>query len=522
MVRRMKPEKSLFIILIFTLTLAWNISTVYAEQYTPLLKVSAGDVYLTAGEENNIAIMLKNTGDFEVYEVKAVLSVPTTMSGISIIGGAHKIFNEIGEEEEKTYYPLLYVDRSVPLGAYTLSLQVDYLKRYKLGYTQFESAMVQIGIVVENVTKTQIWLGVGMEELKLETGSEDEAKIRIENIGDVPVFDVDVTVTSTSPYVVVTEGAKFTKDILETGENAILKPTLAVSKNALLGVYTLDTSVSYVDGDGRKYLDSFTLGFSIDFIQISDQTSIVLKNYETNLETIRPGDIFNLNFELECLGAMAHDVKTSLSLDLSTGIAPLSPTLISAGDLEPGQIEEMKYKLLVGGEVRAGQYPARLTISYLDVDGVPRSLTETVTISIRGIVEFSLINLDPIEASGGMVTEFEADLLLIGTENIQFVQIEMVEDDAFRRTSGSVEYIGAVDPDSPIPFDIEFEVAGDAEAGDHNMMLQVNYTDDLNMEHVTKIKIPITVTEASANEKTSQGLIGSFWIWLRRLLGLLP
>jgi len=522
MVRRMKLEKSLFMILIFTLTLAWNISTVYAEQYTPLIKVSAGDVYLTAGEENKIAIMLKNMGDFEVYEVKAVLSVPTTMSGITIIDGAHKIFNEIGEGEEKTYNPILYVDRNVPLRTYTLSLQVDYLKRYKLGNTQFESAMIQIGIVVENVTKTQIRLGVGMEELKLETGSEDEAKIGIKNIGNVPVFDVDVTVTSTSPYVVVTEGAKFTKDILETGENAVILSTLSVSKNAPLGVYTLDTSVSYEDGDGRKYLDSFTLGFSVDLIQVSEQTSIILKSYETNPETIRPGDTFNLNLELECLGAIAHDVKTSLSLDLATGIAPLSPTLISAGDQEPGQIEEITYKLLGGGEVRAGQYPARLTISYLDVDGVPGSLTETVTISIRGIVEFSLINLDPIKASVGSVTEFEADLLLIGTENVQFVQIEMVQDETFRRTSGSVEYIGAVDPDSPIPFDLNFEVPNGAEIGDHTLTLRVTYTDDLNQEHETYIEIPVTITEASSDVEKSQGLIGSFWLWLRRLFGLMP
>jgi hypothetical protein len=54
------------------------------------------------------------------------------------------------------------------------------------------------------------------------------------------------------------------------------------------------------------------------------------------------------------------------------------------------------------------------------------------------------------------------------------------------------------------------------------MMLRVNYTDDLNMEHAAKIKIPITVAEASADVKTSQGLFGGFWIWLRRLLGLMP
>jgi len=522
MVIKMSREKFILIVLIVTCTLAWQISAISAELYTPLLKVSTDNVYLTAGEENQIEITLKNTGDFDVFEVKALLSVPATTSGISIIDGAHKIFNEIRDGKSKTYNSTLYVDRDVPLGAYTLTLQLDYRKTYKLGSPLLESATVQIGIVVESVSKPRIWLNVGMEELKLKTGSEEEANIRIENIGDEAVYDVDAAVSSTSLYVVVVEGLRFTQDILETGDNATFKSTLAVSKNAPLGVYTLTTSVSYRDGDGREYIETFTLGFSIDSILVSNQTSVVLRSYGTTPETIRPGDFFDLNLELECLGAIAYDVKTSLSFDFSTGIATLSPTLVSAGDLKPGQREEVRYEMLVGGVVGAGQYPAKLTISYLDVDGVPVSLVETVTFSVRGIVEFSLINVDPIEAEEGAVTEFEADLLLIGTESVQFVAIEVVEDETFRRTWESEEYIGAVDPDSPIPFDLEFEVAEDAEPGDQTLSLRLEYTDDLNQEHEATVEVQVSVKEISDETESSKGFIGGLWFWLRRLFGLVP
>jgi hypothetical protein len=517
-----REKKALFIVLMVTISLVYQIFIVYGEQYTPLLKISTDDVYLTAGTENQVEITLKNTGDFDVFEIKAALSVPSTTQGISIINGQYNIFNKISEGDSKTYHPTLHVDRDVPLGSYTITLQVDYRKMYKIGSPQLESAIVQIGVVVNDTINPEIRVNAALEELKLKTGSRENAHIRIENNGEEPVYEIDATVTSSSPYVAVTEGERFAMKVLEKGENTTFTSTLTVSKNAPLGVYTLTMDVSFEEDDGRKHLESFSLGFSIDSVQVPNQTSIILKRYYTTLEIVRPGDELDLNLELECLGAMAYDVKTMLSIDFNTGIATMSPTLLSVGDLKPGQSEKVSYKLIVGGEVKAGQYPAVLSIGYLDVDGVASSLTETVTLSVRGVVEFRLIGVDAIKVEKGAVTEFEADLLLIGTESVQFVEIEVVEDQDLRRVSDGEEYIGVVDPDSPIPFDLKFEAAEGATLGERTLTLRLTYTDDLNIEHEAIIELLIEVTEASAEEGSSRGLFESFWLWLRRLLGLLP
>jgi uncharacterized membrane protein len=200
----------------------------------------------------------------------------------------------------------------------------------------------------------------------------------------------------------------------------------------------------------------------------------------------------------------------------------MSPTTVSLGEMEPGRVEDAVFELLVGGEVMAGQYPAMVTVSYLGSDGVPRSLVETVTLSIRGLVEFRLINEDQVRVSRGETTEFEADLLLVGTESVQFVSVEVVEDSVFEYVRDSEEYIGAVDPDSPIPFDLMFKAADDAELGDHTITLRITYTDDLNQEHEATLELRAEVTEPTADFNASQGSTGGFWIWLRRLLGLGP
>jgi hypothetical protein len=121
----------------------------------------------------------------------------------------------------------------------------------------------------------------------------------------------------------------------------------------------------------------------------------------------------------------------------------------------------------------------------------------------------------------GTSTELEADLLIIGTESVQFVTIEIIEDFVFKRTIDSEEYIGAVDPDSPIPFDLMFEVDGGTKTGEHTLNLKVTYTDDLYKVHEEILKLTMKLREAS--EITNQtASTGGFWAWIRRLLGLGP
>ncbi|MCW3978110.1 MAG: hypothetical protein NWF12_00050 [Candidatus Bathyarchaeota archaeon] len=519
--RILNKRKSLLVILIVAFGVAGQTPFAPAQMYTPLIKVSAESVYLTAGEENQIEITLKNVGSFYVYEVQASLSVPSTTTGISILDGAHRVFNSIRDGASRTYSPKLYVDRGTPLGSYSLTLQVSYLKQYKLGSEQAESTTVQLGVVVDKVAIPKLGLDVFMKAMKLSAGAEKEANVNIENIGSESLYELEARITSVSSQIVVLEGAKFNHESLDPGNQVAFNPTLAVSRQAPLGVYTLTASVSYEDGDGREYIETFALGVTVDSVLVPKQTSIVMERYTTTPEAIHPGEVVDLSLELACFGAKAHELKVALALDKVAGISALSPTLVALGELDPGGLVQTSYQLVLDGGLLAGQYPVTVTLSYLDVDGVARSLVEVVTLSVRGIVTFRLINEQLTAAERGGDVELEADLLLVGTESIRFVSVEVVEDDDFLRSTESEEYIGAVDPDSPIPFELNFGVDDDAEVGDHTLTLRITYTDDLNQEHEVELEFPVTV-KPSASELEGPRTSGGFWAWLRRLLGLGP
>jgi uncharacterized membrane protein len=321
MVREMKSVRKLFIVILIACVAAWQVSIVGAEEFTPLLRVGTGDVYLTAGEENRIEISLKNTGDFDVFEVKTFLSVPATTPGISILKGAQRVFNEIGGGRTKRFYPTLYVDKDTPLGAYTLSFQVDYIKIYKQGATIPESAVVQVGVVVHNVTKPRVDVDVTIDAPDLKAGGEDAVSVVVENIGDEPVYDLDVRVTSMSSHIVVLRDSRFTGDSIPPNGEASLTPTLFVSRTAPLGVYTMTATASYEDSEGKEYSETFTLGVNVDEVAVTKQTSIILSRYGTEPAQIMPGDTFDLNVELECSGAEAYEVKASLAFTPGTGLS---------------------------------------------------------------------------------------------------------------------------------------------------------------------------------------------------------
>lgn len=478
------------------------------------LEVDVIDTSLVAGAENPVSISLENQGEGPFYFLEA--SIASTSPYIAVLDAARYNHSSLGIGERALHTPMLQVSSNAPLGVYTLTETVTY--EDENGESYADSYI--LGFSVDEVAKTDVKVDVAIEDPRLVAGEENNVTVSLMNIGSEPIYFVDAKLLSTSPYFTVLENARYTIDEMEPDESSSFVSNIAVSGNAPVGVYSISATVAYTDSYGRDYVESFTIGLKVESVQVAVQTAIVLKDYYTNPEVIYPGDGVSLNLELSCTGANAYDVKSTLLFDPLTGISSLSPSLVASGDLGPGEAVEVSYNLLLDGSLRAGQYPASLTVSYLDSDGIPKNLMESVTLRVRGIVDFTLINDEAETVSAGEVSSFEADLLLIGTESVQFVKIEVVDDEIFDTVSGSSEYIGAVDPDSPIPFDLNFVVDETTEPGEYTLKLKVTYKDDLNQDNEDTVEFSVYVGEPSSEPQSTQGSTGGFWGWLRRLLGL--
>jgi len=480
-----------------------------------VLQVSVDNIYLTAGEANTVKVTLKNIGDLDIYTVEAFLT--SQVPGISVIEGAQKVYDEILNGRSKAYNPVLFVDQGTPLGTYTLSLTVNYI-RYGTVYDS--SITVPIGIVVSNESKPKLVYVSGQETVNAKTGANSELLYIFENNWDRDINNLELKISSSTSQIIVTNGTVTNFDAVAPGEQFRINPTISVLTSAPLGAYTLTAVATYSDSSGNRYYQNYALPLNLDSRAATKNTIITVKSMEV-VQSVKPGDDFTMSAVIQCEGADAFDLVSSISLNGVTKIYPLSPTRASVGDLGKGESRTVTWRLQAAGDIPSGLYPVGIQVSYLDNKGMQGQIAEVLTITVEELIEFELLDVPTLMVKKGETMELESDLLLIGTDSVQFVSIELESDDIFKRVSGSTEYIGAVDPDSPIPFDINYKVSEDAPEGDHAMSITVRYRDHLNREHEELLELDVTVA-GNVNDDTPATETPTFWVWVRRLLGLGP
>jgi hypothetical protein len=487
--------------------------------YTPLLQVEPEDIYLTAGQENTIQLELENRGDFDVFEVQGTISSPNP--GITVVSGNHRIWNEIEAEDSVKWKPELYVNPDVPLGTYGLTLTLGYIKMFTTGATLPEQTTIQIGVIVNERSPPKLQYIPPEEDIYLKAGSYHNIEFDLKNIWEKEIRDLQIDISSSNPSINLIEGIVSNPGNLEAGESLTLSPQIYVSENAPPSQYQLTATAYYGDKSRNRYYQVFIISMTLESIGPPRMTTVAIKKIETHPGTIKPGDQFSLDLEVEVSGAVAYDLSASLVFNPQNPLSPLSPTIIQLGDISRDSRATASYNILVDGDIPAGQYPLTAILSYTNSKGGPVTLTETLTILVEGIVDFDLINNEVIELVQGETTEIEMDLLLLGTQSVRFVDLELITDQVFERVGESNEYIGAVDPDSPIPFQITTHVKEDGELGDTEIKLRVVYTDHLNKNHEETVKLPVRIVEPQEVTRSSGGLRG-LWLWLRRLFGLTP
>jgi hypothetical protein len=322
-------------------------------------------------------------------------------------------------------------------------------------------------------------------------------------------------VSSGNTNLVVVNGLTMTYETANTSQIVSVTPTILVIEGTAIGTYSIMVYASYKDLEDNSYYQTYTVPLRLDETSPTQTTTITIQDTRVKQTSVRPGDILELDVVISCSGANSYDALSVLGLTTTSPLSPVTPTTMSLGDIEEDGEVTTTYTLLVDGDTSAGQYPVTLTVSYTDSVGAVRTLTETITIMVEGLIEFKLLDVPSTTVYRGETAELDADILLIGTESVQFVSIEVIDNQVFDSVQGSTEYIGAVDPDSPIPFDVKYCVTDDTEEGEYDLELLVTYRDHLNKPHEVKLETGIEIN--AQNTVMEEKKNGGFWSWLRNL-----
>jgi len=488
------------------------------------LSVDVEGYHVTAGAENEINITLTNVGEEAVYDVEAVLT--SDSQNIVILRELSYLFDDIDVRGHVNFRPLLAVSQSILFEAYSLTLTLDYKDSNGVSYRDKET----VGLFVDSIFSHTFAFKTQVGRYCITAGAENTIEITLSNVGDTAVSDVNVQLSSTTPYISVLKDALNTFNTIGSNQSVYFTPTLGLSRNTPLGAYSLTLTLKCKDQDGTSYSDSLIIGVLVDSVKPAERTKIAVQNFKVTPTEVFPGDELTVELNLKNLGDKANDVQAKLAIDSESQFVSLGSTLVFVGDLGSNETAEVVFSLRIKGDADATLYVFPLTISYYDVYDQPQSLTEAISIAVHSIVDFRLIDIQPsaITAKPGETVTIEADLLLLGTETVDFVEVEIIEDPSlgpFSAVSESYEYIGTVDPDSPVLFTIQFMVEPDATSGSYTLQIRVSCWDGYNKQRQVTIELPIEVTEFSgqnAQNVTNVTLWDTIWTIIRILLGVKP
>jgi len=423
-------------------------------------------------------------------------------------------------------HPVLYVESSCPLGAYSLTLQLEYTDTSDKTYVD----SMQIGVVVDAIKPANPLPAINVTGYDLTAGDNNEISISITNIGKTNAYDVKavLTVPSTVSEISIVKESYMTFDEIQHTETVWMHPVLYVESSCPLGAYSLTLQLEYTDTSDKTYVDSMQVGVAVNSVKPTERTRIAIQNFQVTPTKVFPGNESTVKLELKNWGSNAYDVQAKLTIDSQSPFVSLDPTLVFVGDLRLNQTATVVYNLSISGDADAKLHRLPLIISYYDVNDQPESLTEDISIRVHSIIGFRLLDIEPsiITAEPGETVTVEADLLLVGTETVEFVEIEIVENHSispFLSIPQSYEYIGRVDPDSPIIFNIQFMVGSNATAGSYTLQIRVNCWDGYNQQRQTVIGLPVAVDESSnQNAASSSTLWDVIWTIIRILFGVKP
>ncbi len=494
--------------LILACVLAGQLGLTHAddEDIVPHLGVTPTTQPLTAGKRGSVYFDVYNSGTYDVYEAEAILT--STSPSISVLK-PQAVFNTIPYKSHAYFNASLMVDQMAAVGSYQLTFSLSYLRLGKP-----VTIAVPVTLFVNHAF--QPMLDISTLGTVLKGGEVTNVTLVARNISSEAVTDVDLTTSTSSPFLVTLNSTRYHANLIEAKGSLYLPCKIQTLQNTPIGAYQLSVNMYYTNSAGARLRQSGTLSYEVTSPIILESPALTVTDVQS--PTVTPGQQFSVSVDVLCSGAGVYNAKATLSLDPRGMLSPLSPTSVSLGDMKPGDKRTLRFDLLLDGSATAGTLPMTLSMRYMDSKAVQGSASEVITVPVDEISNFGLLEDTVASAEVGKSSTLEADLLLTGTSRLDFVRIEVLSDGPVTQVEGSRQYVGAVDTDSPVPFSLKYAVANGTAEGTYSLNLKVTWVNYRNLPMEQTLTLPLSITKPASVVITP--VDEGFWGWLKRILGI--
>lgn len=369
----------------------------------------------------------------------------------------------------------------------------------------------------------------------------------VTNTGQLPALNLSVTFDGSDFIPVQSIGTFNIPTLPPRGSSHISQPMLVNKDYGAKSVISTVIKVNYNDDTGKVFEEKYTVSFpTINTTATATPTitptltarpDLLIMAYMSDIEMLRPGDIFNLDIQVVNLGSvMAHSVNMILGAtsattsttpvaDANTGtdtstFAPVnSASRKFLGDIPVNGTVMSRQKMIVNVGSQAGARPLQVSFSYTDGQGNPQTDYQTITMLV-----YSQINVD-IGFSGaipppllvGEPAPVSLQITNLGKANIILGSITVSAEDAeIENTTGIV---GPVDSGGYFTADVRITAN---KAGPLKLNVKIAYQDDFGKNRYLTRDLLLDVKESPTPmpmpEMPSQAPEGGFWEQIVRFL----
>ncbi len=274
------------------------------------------------------------------------------------------------------------------------------------------------------------------------------------------------------------------------------------------GQYNLAFDLAWLDADGRSYSGNANVGLTLGAAEptptptpaVSAKPRLVLSGYAVS-GLVEPGGRFTMQFTVANQGeADAQNVQIKFGGDSATSLDPFA--LINSSNIEfipnipAGETVELSKEFLVSGT--ASPRPENMAIIFDYEDGAAATFQSpySVSVLVERLPQFQIDFFDkPTFIQVGQPVDLSVEIFNIGSNTINVNTIEMDVDPKPADVSGPIGTIFS----GPLGGGTSISVDGlyvPEEAGQTDVVIRVNYLDDLNQNRVIEETLFITVDEA--------------------------
>ncbi|MEM2093867.1 MAG: hypothetical protein QXI32_01050 [Candidatus Bathyarchaeia archaeon] len=479
------------------------------------LKISMEPSSLKPGKANNVLFFVNNTGEVEAEKIFIVVNLPSPQAGVAPM----ILLNSDGKHfvESLTYGKTInvseqiYVSPSAAGNLYTLTLTMTYTSE---GEPRTETRT--LGVTVELLPSTGGVLSARLLPYRLGVG-ENELTLRLDNVGDMDVYGVSVSITmpyaasGASPIALVNSDGRYTFSKIEINGSVSIPLKVYVTQSAPGQLYQVNVALTYSDSIRTKSESRF---LTLDVPAVFSPSAVI--DIMTDKTELRSGEVNNLTLIVKNIGDGPADALNVQLAFPSTQLGSQALTLLgsdgmwSFGKLEPGGEARAALKIFAAPAASGNTATLTVTSSYVDMGYKPKQQVSYLGIIVRGSVNLTVLGTStfPTSITPGAPFSLTINFINLGTATAQSVIFTPSETSCLKPLSKDRIFLGDLTVNTPSSMTISYR-AINVTSGEQNISLPYTFKDSLGCSFSDSLKVTFYLNVAT---ETSPKTVAPSWI----------